>query len=491
MVVATLDDIIDEQNKIHEELERMSADSGTTEEADGGIRDTLVKRWKDLDKDRERIVARMEELQLIRKASQDRENLESGDGGSGGQWGGGKSPEFMARRDPLAGREASRDYLHLPAADLIARASSLAEIHDRRGLLPYDRGETVTRAAQQPSIARHMLLTGADDYLDAFRAYLNNPMGSQDIARTSLLTSTATAGYLLPYVLDTTIVLTNSGTTNPYRQLASVKQTTSNAWQGVNSAGVGVAWLNEGSQASDSGSAVGQIQIIPQKAAAWVTGSFEVMQDTDYASQLPGILGDAKDVFEETAFALGTGGTTGPNAGQALGIAMAVGTAQKITPTAVGTAGGSFFGTAGIADLYALNAGLGPRFRNSPGVAWVANITTINRLRSLDQYGGSSFWVNLQSDAPPRLLGKPIYESPSLISVGTGGGTAIGSATAIFGDFSKMYIVDRVGSTMLFDPMLKGVGTGNIPTGTQGWFYYWRVGSGVATANAFRWIGNS
>jgi len=44
---------------------------------------------------------------------------------------------------------------------------------------------------------------------------------------------------------------------------------------------------------------------------------------------------------------------------------------------------------------------------------------------------------------------------------------------------------------MLFDPMLKGAGTGNVPTGTQGWFYYWRVGSGVATANAFRWIGNS
>ena len=99
--------------------------------------------------------------------------------------------------------------------------------------------------------------------------------------------------------------------------------------------------------------------------------------------------------------------------------------------------------------------------------------------------------MNLSADQPERLLGKPIHESPSLIPVGTGGGTAVGSATAIFGDFSKFYVVDRAGSTMLFDPMLKGAGTGNVPTGTQGWFFYWRVGSGVATANAFRWIGNS
>jgi HK97 family phage major capsid protein len=170
---------------------------------------------------------------------------------------------------------------------------------------------------------------------------------------------------------------------------------------------------------------------------------------------------------------------------------MALGTAQKVTPLAVGTAGGSFFGTAGVADVYSVNGSLGPRFRLSPNVAWVANIQTINRLRSLDQYGGSSFWVGLQADQPERLLGKPVYESPSLISVGTAGGTAVGSATAIFGDFSKYIIVDRIGTTMLFDPLLKSVGTPNIPTGTQGWFYYWRVGAGVATANAFRWTGNS
>lgn len=486
--MATLQEMLDEQARITAELQRMEADESVTEEKDGSYRDTLVARWDELDAECKPIIERMERIKNITRTAQNPANLESGDGGGAGQRAG-RGPEFMQRLDPFADMEAVRDG-RVRSGDMIARAQNVIEMHDKRHLLPGDNGETAARSAQSPSIARHMLLTGSDDYIEAFRAYLNDPMGEGQLSRTQLLTSSATAGYLLPYVLDTQIVLSNSGSSNPYRRIASVKQTTSNAWQGVSSAGVGVAWLAEGSQASDSGSAVSQIQIIPQKAAAWVTGSFEAMSDTDYASQLPGLLDDAKYVLEEQAFALGTGGTTGPNAGQPLGIAMALTGTQRVVPTAPGTAGGAFFGTAGVADVYNLNAALGPRFRLSDSVGWVANITTINRIRSLDNYGGSSFWANLNGDQPERLLNKGIYESPSLLSPGTGGGTAVGSAVAVFGDFSKMYIVDRIGSTMLFDPMLKGAGTGNIPTGTQGWFYYWRVGAGVATANAFRWLSN-
>ncbi len=200
--MATLDEIIDEQNTIHEELERMAADDSTTEEADGGIRDTLVKKWKDLDKDREKIVARMEELNLIRKASAERGNTESGDGGGGQQWGGGQSPQFMQRRDPLAGREESRDYTMLAGSDLIARASSLIELHDKRHWLP-GRGEQATRVAQAPGIARHMLQFGGDEYYDAFKDYANDPRGpGLQRAAGALSLSSAQGGYLLPYFLD-------------------------------------------------------------------------------------------------------------------------------------------------------------------------------------------------------------------------------------------------------------------------------------------------
>jgi hypothetical protein len=198
--MATLDEIIDEQNTIHEELERMSADESTTEDADGGIRDTLVARWKALDGDREKIVARMEELQLIRKASQDRANTEPGD--DTGQWADGRAPQFMARRNPLAGREESKDYSFLSSSDVIARASTLIEMHDRRGLLP-GRGEVATRAAQAPSIARHMLMYGGDEYYDAFRDYVADPTGpGLQRAAGALSLASAQGGYLLPYFLD-------------------------------------------------------------------------------------------------------------------------------------------------------------------------------------------------------------------------------------------------------------------------------------------------
>jgi hypothetical protein len=173
----TLDEIINEQNTIHTELERMASDESTTEEADGGIRDTLVARWKALDGDREKIVSRMAELDLIRKKSQENGNTEPGDGGGNGQWGGGQSPQFMARRDPLAGRDESRDYTMLSRSDLVARASSLIELHDKRGLMPEHRGEFATRSAQAPSVARHMLMYGGDEYYDAFKDYVNDPTG--------------------------------------------------------------------------------------------------------------------------------------------------------------------------------------------------------------------------------------------------------------------------------------------------------------------------
>ena len=439
-----LDDIIDEQNKIHTELERMAGDDSTSEDSDGNFRDTLVARWSALDDDRAKIVARMEELEIIRKASEDRDNRTDGDGGnsgSGRDWSGGGSPQFMQRQDPFKDLDKVKQGL-VTGKELISRSLNAVEYHNRRGLLADERAEEATRKAQgAPMIARHMLMTGHDDYIEAFRTYLNDPMGEGQVVRANLLTSTATAGYLLPYVLDTQIILTNAGSTNPYRRISRVVQTTSNAWQGVSSAGVGVAWLAEGSAAADSGSAIAQIQVIPQKAASWVTGSFESMQDTDYSDQLPTLLGDAKDIAEEAAFALGTGGSTGPNAGQPYGIANSLSTAigaQRVV-AAGGTASGAFFGTAGVADVYNLNAAVGPRFRLSPNVAWVANITTINRLRSLDQYGGSSFWTNLGGGTPETLLGKPIYESPSLLAPAGTGTLAAGSAVAVFGDFSKVH----------------------------------------------------
>ena len=86
-----------------------------------------------------------------------------------------------------------------------------------------------------------MLLTGQDEYVENFRTYLGNP--HSEAARTALALTTASqgGGFLLPYILDPTIVLTNSGSANPYPADRERDHHHSNAWQGVNSAGVNAA----------------------------------------------------------------------------------------------------------------------------------------------------------------------------------------------------------------------------------------------------------
>jgi len=73
-----------------------------------------------------------------------------------------------------------------------------------------------------------------------------------------------------------TIILTNASSANPWRRISNVKQTTSNTWNGVNSAGVNAAWLAEGTIVTDNSPTVANIVVTPAKAAAWVFGSYEV-----------------------------------------------------------------------------------------------------------------------------------------------------------------------------------------------------------------------
>ena len=187
--MATLQEILDEQARITAELQRMETDESVTEEGDGNYRDTLIGRWDELDGQAKPIIERMERIKSITRSAGNPANREAGDGGgNGGQpatWAGSRGPEFMARLDPFADMDAVRDG-RVKHADLIARAQNIIENHDKRGLLFGDRGEECTRKAQQPQIARHMLLTGSDDYVEAFRDYLNNPLAAVEIARTAL-----------------------------------------------------------------------------------------------------------------------------------------------------------------------------------------------------------------------------------------------------------------------------------------------------------------
>ena len=130
--------------------------------------------------------------------------------------------------------------------------------------------------------------------------------------------------------------------------------------------------------------------------------------------------------------------------------------------------------------MYATQQALPPRFRNAPGTSWVANVAIINKYRQLDTAGGASFWTNLGKGAPETLLGAPIFESTTMASTLTSG-----NLLAVFGDFGQFYIVDRVGVSLIYEPLVKGSGS-SLPSGQAGWFMFWRTGSQVAVPNGFR-----
>ena len=308
--MATLQEILDEQARIKNELQRMEEDDSVTEEDSGDLRDTLVERWELLDTKSKPLIARMEKVRGITRQAADEGNLERPAGETATRYSGG-SPDLVIRnkRDPYDNMEAVRSKV-ITRGELRERALDAIEIEANRGTLAHDFAEEATRKAQeqffgQANIARHILMTGSEEYQESFRRYLEDPQG--EAQRTALSLTSANGGYLLPFVLDPTIILTNSGSANPWRRISNVKQTTSNTWNGVNSAGVTAAWLTEGTITTDTTPTVGNIVVTPAKAAAWVFGSYEVLEDTDFGQQLPRLLADAKDRLEEAAFATGAG----------------------------------------------------------------------------------------------------------------------------------------------------------------------------------------
>ena len=345
-----------------------------------------------------------------------------------------------------------------------------------------ERAERLVRGDRRGRIAQHLLLTGSDDYQRAFEALLanaGNPALLEDdeyqayklaeAHRRAMTLTDAAGGFLVPFTLDPTIILTNAGSANPFRQVSTIKTITTDTWNGVSSAGVTASWLAESNEVGDNSPTFGQPSITPKKAAAWVQGSFEVLADSGFAAEVGPLLADAKDRLEATAFATGNG-TTQPK-----GVITAV---SAVSGSVVASAGAD---TYAVGDVYAVEEALPPRYRITGSPSWMANKSIINKTRQFDTSGGSSFWANLGMGQPEQLLGAPIYEASAMDGVIN---AAAENYALLLGDFRNFYIVDRVGMTMVYEPLVKG--SNGRPTGEAGWFAYWRVGSDVVNADAFR-----
>jgi predicted phage gp36 major capsid-like protein len=70
--------------------------------------------------------------------------------------------------------------------------------------------------------------------------------------------------------------------------------------------------------------------------------------------------------------------------------------------------------------------------------------------------------------------------------------TAVSFSTAsnddclVLGSYDQYVVVDRLGTTVAFNPLV--IGTSRRPTGSVGWFLYWRTGGDAVVADAWRML---
>jgi HK97 family phage major capsid protein len=323
-------------------------------------------------------------------------------------------------------------------------------------------------------VSRRILTTGSPAYRSAFLKELAGQPKTNEEARALSVGTGSAGGFAVVYTLDPTIIPTSNSSVNPYRRISRVESIAgTNEWRGVTSSGVSASRAAEAAEASDNSPTLAQPAVIVQRVQAFVPYSIEVSQDWgSLQSELGPMLQDAKDDEEATSF------TTG--AGNSATTAQGIVTGATVTVAAGGTAAFA------VADIYATEQALGPRFR--PRAQWLANRFTYNKIRQFDTAGGASLWLdNLRQGIPPNqtgnlpqfLIGYGANEASAMASALT-----TGSKIMVFGDFRYFVIVDRVGLDIEVIPHL--FGSNGRPTGQRGIYAYWRNNSKVLDANAFR-----
>jgi HK97 family phage major capsid protein len=296
----------------------------------------------------------------------------------------------------------------------------------------------------------------SDDEREAVHAVMNNSICRAAFAETS----GAVGAFALPLQLSSELIYVNAGIASPHRALARHELGTSNTWNGITTQGSTANVVAEATAVTDTTPAIGQLVITPWKIMSWIFGSFESMDDTALAEQVPGMFSESRGRLEGQLFATGTGSS------QPFGVVTrAAADATAGNPTA--------------ALIYAMDQNLPPRFRNGGHVAWASNETVRNICRQIPAFAGAVNAIvnDNTSDGIPEMLSYDYLESSAMLS-----GT-VTNRELILGDWQSYIIVDRLPSVTIAENLVMSQATA-LPTGQRGWLNYSRVGADTVTQGA-------
>jgi HK97 family phage major capsid protein len=331
---------------------------------------------------------------------------------------------------------------------------------------------------EDASMARLALATSSPTYLRAWSKMAANPVNadlspeeraalneSKAVQRALSLTD-ANGGYLVPFQLDPTVILTSDGSYNEIRQIARQVVATGDVWNGVSAGAVAWSFDAEADEVSDDSPTFGGPAIPIRTARGFVPISLEARMDAANITQEVGrLLAQGKDDLEAIKFVTGTSVANEP-----------VGLITALTGVGASTVASTTADTYAFNDLYKVQGALPARHRRR--ASWLANNLFWNLVR---QTAPEGIWKDPEGDRAGNLLGRPVYEAEAMD--GTVDAT-VDNLMAIFGDFQNYVIADRIGMTVDFIPHL--FGANRRPTGQSGWFAFYRVGAGTVNNAAFR-----
>lgn len=331
----------------------------------------------------------------------------------------------------------------------------------------------------ESKIAKLALLTSSPAYLRAWSKMARNHQHlltdteSKALGAVRAMSLTdAQGGYLVPFQLDPTVIITSAGSRNDIRQAARQVVATGDTWNGVSSAAVSWSWDAEAAEVSDDSPTFAQPSIPVYKAAGFVPISIEALEDEqNVTSEVARLLAQGKDDLEAVAFITGSG------SGQPTGIV----TALAGTGAEINAATDDVFA---LADVYTIQGALPARYRGQ--ASWLANNLIYNKIRQFDTSGGGGFWTNLNDGRPPLLMGRSALEAEAMDGVLTTSG-AVSNFILIFGDFENYVIADRIGMSVEFIPHLFHTAN-NLPKGQRGWYAHYRVGADSVNDGAFKML---
>lgn len=389
------------------------------------------------------------------------------------------------------GTDELMSVIRLPVSE--ARDMALHRLDERaatRHMSADEKDEVERQVRTSTDIARRILVTENDHYRSAWLKMVTRPNGAiyldeeerhammaWDEYRTMSEGTTTAGGFGIPVFIDPSIIMTAQGSGNPFLQLARTADVNTNAWKGVNSAGVTWSFDAENAAVSDDSATIAQPSVTVFMARGFIPYSIELGQDyPSFASEMSTLLAEGYDELLIDKFTRGSG------SGEPQGALTAI-SGSAACRVNIQTSGAAF----GANDPYNVWKALPQRFRRK--ASWLMSVDTNNKIRQLGTANVfHAYTENLPAEWADQLFGKTTYESPYMPDTTTS--TSLNSGLVLVGDFKNYLIARRGGMSVEQIPHLFDI-TANLPTGTRGWFGYSRIGGGVVNTSGFRLLCNT